>query len=270
MKRIISIGKLENTMVIPVSLLLLAFLFSCSLARRKDIDSNLSEDGFARLLSKRPELSGNGYKLVIAPVDSGGILSGRVAQRLIEMAGEGSVLYQDVEYYLFLCMDTIPVNCLRQIRIDNLTQHIIRGGIHLQSKHGRFPPLLYLVGPGGAVIDSGHSANSADRLRIYRKIYPSAEGLRLSSEIIKTDKPYLDTMVFIYNHGTVPGLVFETETTCSCTKAKLENKIIEPGDSVALWIGYKKRKPGGYKSGIDILTNSSEGPLQIVIESIKQ
>ncbi|MDE6533129.1 MAG: DUF1573 domain-containing protein [Muribaculaceae bacterium] len=184
------------------------------------------------------------------------------------MAGKESPLYGKAQYYFFLTEAPLSTECRRHVRIYGLDGQIITGKVSKLYGKRNLRPLLYLVGPGGTVIDSAKPASASDRWRFYRRICPVQTDLRLSTVMIRTSRPHIDTTVYIHNYGDKTGIVFETESTCSCTRTHLEANRIEPGDSVYLTISYDRRKRGNYRSVVTLLTNSVNSPLQLVIDGV--
>lgn len=224
--------------------------------------------GYASEFSECVELTGAGYKLVAAPVGGDDLVSGHIVGLIDKMAGRESPLHGELQYYLFLTESPLSTECRRHVRMYGLDGHIITGKESKWCGTGKPRPLLYLVGPGGTVIDSAKPASTSDRWRIYRRVCPIQTDLRLSTGTIRTARPHIDTTVYIRNYGDKPGMVFETESTCSCTRTYLVANRIEPGDSVCLTVSYDRRKRGNYRSVVTFLTNSTSSPLQFVIEGM--
>ncbi|MDE5675804.1 MAG: DUF1573 domain-containing protein [Muribaculaceae bacterium] len=61
------------------------------------------------------------------------------------------------------------------------------------------------------------------------------------------------------------SFLWETEASCTCSSAELDNRVIIPGDSAALHIVYHNIKGKGFVSTIIVYSSSDKSPHAIRI-----
>ena len=207
---------------------------------------------------------------VILPVPQGRMIPGREMLDKIEriMVNSGS---DDVDYFVCVPEGSLTAEDKRAIRIDHRKERFLEVPLEASESLTGFsdgkPGVLFLVDNSGNVIESGNVLKPDDRQRFYDRLNPeiSPTEISISSQNIYPDSDSMDTTIWLKNNGKSDLVAYETEATCTCSSAELDNRVITPGDSAAMHIVYHNTKGKGFVSTIIVYSSSNNSPHAIRI-----
>lgn len=209
---------------------------------------------------------------IILPVLPGRMIPGREMldkiERMIENSGS-----DDVDYFVCVPEGGLTAEDKRAIRIDHRKERFLE--VPLESsvsltgfadgKQGE----VFLLDNSGKVIESGNILKPDDRQRFYDRLNHeiSPTEISISGPDIYPGSCRMDTIVWLKNNGESDLVVYETEASCTCSSAELDNRVIIPGDSAALHIVYHNTKGKGFVSTIIVYSSSNKSPHAIRIHA---
>lgn len=180
---------------------------------------------------------------------------------------------EDVDYFVCMTEDALTPEERRIFRINGRKSKILKitrnMADSLEDRFGNRPGLVILTDRKGSVVESGDVMNPADKQRFYDRL---RHDLPKSSLTIRNPEVHalsgrMDTTLWLKNEGKTPLLIYEVESSCTCSSSVVGKRQVMPGDSTDMRISYRNMKHRDFVSTINVYSNSEGSPHTIRIHA---